>query len=277
MKKIFLATAIAVCAAAPTAVLAQDQPSGAGGPHTFTANIGLFSEYIFRGVTQTGGEPAVQGGFDYSHTSGIYVGTWASNISWLQDFKVYEQSSVEWDFYGGIKRNIGDTDFFFDVGTIYYWFPGNKIAGWSANTWEIYAGAGWKWLGVRASYSLRDYFGARPNANQDATDGTIYWDFFANYPVGETGLTLMAHYGILDVKNDGSRDLGTEVSYNDWRLGVSYLIPTTFLKGTEIGAFYTDTDVKDGQTANTNFYRDLTTKAMNTADSAFVVYVKKTF
>ncbi len=254
MKKILAATAFAACAAAPTAVLAQDQPSGTGGPHTFTANIGLFSEYIFRGVTQTGGDPAVQGGFDYSHASGFYAGTWASNISWLQDFKTYEQSSIEWDFYGGFKRNFGSSDFFYDVGTIYYWFPGNKIAGWSANTWEGYIGVGWKWLGVRMSYSFKDYFGARPNANADPTDGTIYWDLFANYPVGDTGITLMA----------------------DWKLGASYVIPTTFLKGTEVGAFYTDTDVKNGA-AGTNFYRDLTSKGLNTADSAFVVYVKKTF
>jgi uncharacterized protein (TIGR02001 family) len=276
MKRILVATAFAACAVAPSAVLAQDQPSGTGGPHTFTANIGLFSEYIFRGVTQTGGEPAVQGGFDYSHTTGIYAGTWASNISWLQDFKVYEQSSIEWDFYGGIKRNFGSSDFYFDVGTIYYWFPGNKIAGWSANTWEIYGGLGWKWLGFRYSYSLKDYFGARPNANTDETSGTWYLDFFANYPVGETGITLMAHYGILDVANDGERSLGTEASYNDWKLGISYTVQGGVVKGLELGAFYTDTDIKNGDNGR-NFYTDATTKNLNTADSAFVVYVKKTF
>lgn len=271
MKRILFATALAASAGIPATVMAQDSP------HTFTANIGLFSEYIFRGVTQTGGEPAVQGGFDYSHTpTGLYAGTWASNISWLQDFKVYEQSSIEWDFYGGIKRNFGASDFWYDIGSIYYWYPGSKIAGWSANTWEVYVGLGWKWLGVKASYSLKDYFGARPNANADPTDGTIYWDLFANYPVGDSGITLIAHYGILDVKNDGDKDLGTEASYNDWKLGASYVIPTTFLKGTEVGAYYTDTDIKDGA-AGTNFYRDFTTKALNTADSAFVAYVKKTF
>ncbi len=277
MKRTLLATAFVASSAAPAAVLAQDSP------HVFTANVGLFSEYIFRGVTQTQGDPAVQGGFDYSHTpTGLYAGTWASNISWLQDFNTYQSSSIEWDFYGGIKRNIGSTDFYFDVGTIYYWFPGDRIAGWSANTWEAYVGLGWKWLGVKASYSLRDYFGARPNSNQDSTDGTMYWDFFANYPVGDTGLTLMAHYGILDVKNDGDKDLGTKASYNDWRLGASYVIPSTFLKGLEVGAYYTDTDVKNGN-AGTNFYTDLTGNAArtapgyNTAKSAFVAYVKKTF
>jgi len=275
MKRTLLATAFAAAAAAPAVVVAQDSP------HTFTANIGLFSEYIFRGVTQTGGEPAVQGGFDYSHTpTGLYAGTWASNVSWLQDFRYYEQSSIEWDFYGGIKRNFGSSDFYWDVGTLYYWYPrGDKFPGaatWSPNTWEVYAGAGWKWLGVKYSYSLSDYFGARPNANTDETSGTWYLDFFANFPVGETGITLIGHYGILDVKNDGDRSLSTEASYNDWKLGASYTIQQSFLKGTEVGAYYTDTDVKNGDNGR-NFYTDATSKNLNTADSAFVVYVKKTF
>lgn len=276
MKRTLVATTFLLSAATPLAALAQDQPSGVSSPHSLTANVGLFSEYIFRGVTQTGGEPALQGGFDYSHASGLYAGTWASNISWLQDFKVYEQSSVEIDFYGGFKRNIGATDFFFDVGTIYYWFPGNRIAGWSANTWELYGGLGWKWLGFRYSYSLRDYFGARPNANTEDSQGSWYLDFFANYPVGETGVTLMAHYGILDVANDGERSQSTEASYNDWKLGVSYTVQGGVVKGLELGAFYTDTDVKNGDNGR-NFYTDATRKNLNTADSAFVVYVKKTF
>src|SRR3954463_3838966 len=53
--------------------------------HNFTGNVGLFSQYIFRGLTQTDRNPAVQGGFDYAHKSGFYAGTWASNISWLRD------------------------------------------------------------------------------------------------------------------------------------------------------------------------------------------------
>jgi len=269
MKKTLLVGAFLASAAAPAAVLAQDSP------HTFTANVGLFSEYIFRGVSQTAGQPAVQGGFDYAHASGLYAGTWASNVSWLQDFGLYERSSLEWDFYGGIKRNFGSSDFWFDVGTLYYWYPGNKVAGNSANTWELYGAVGWKWLGVKMSYSLTDYFGARPNANADKTDGTIYWDFFANYPVGETGITLIAHYGILDVKNDGSEDLATKVSYNDFKLGASYTIPTTFLKGTEVGLYYTDTDVKNSQVTGTSYYTDLT--GYETAKNAWVVYAKKTF
>src|SRR5882762_1613849 len=86
--------------------------------HTLTANVGVFSEYIFRGLAQTTGKPAVQGGFDYAHASGFYLGTWGSNISWLEDFGAYSRSSLEWDFYGGYKANFpGSDDWNYDVGT----------------------------------------------------------------------------------------------------------------------------------------------------------------
>src|SRR5437762_3247023 len=54
--------------------------------HTITGNVGLFSQYIFRGLTQTNENPALQGGFDYAHISGLYAGVWGSNISWISDF-----------------------------------------------------------------------------------------------------------------------------------------------------------------------------------------------
>src|SRR5207237_1081318 len=74
--------------------VAQTPAPAATPEHTFTANVGLFSEYIFRGISQTGGRPAVQGGFDYAHASGLYLGTWASNISWLEDFGLYNRSRL---------------------------------------------------------------------------------------------------------------------------------------------------------------------------------------
>ena len=48
--------------------------------HTLSANVGLFSEYVFRGITNSNEGPAIQGGFDYAHASGFYAGAWASNI-----------------------------------------------------------------------------------------------------------------------------------------------------------------------------------------------------
>lgn len=252
-----------------TAALAQTPaaPAPAATPeHTVTANVGIFSEYLFRGIAQTAGKPAVQGGFDYAHSSGLYAGTWASNISWLEDFGAYSRSSLEWDFYAGYKASIGDSDFSYDVGTLYYYYPGKRFPGViKADTWELYGAIGWKWLSAKASYNLKDYFGARPTGAK--TDGTWYVDLSAAYPVGESGVTLLAHYGILDVKNDASGD--AKVSYDDWKLGASYTVPDGVLKGLEVGAYYSGTNAKKP------FYTDLT--GYDTGKDRGVVYVKKTF
>src|SRR3977135_1191 len=105
---------------AGSALAQTPAPAAAPAPtpeHTFTANVGLFSEYIFRGIGQTAGRAAVQGGFAYAHSSGFYAGTWASNISWLEDFGAYNRSSLEWDFYGGYKQNFpGSEDLFYVIG-----------------------------------------------------------------------------------------------------------------------------------------------------------------
>jgi uncharacterized protein (TIGR02001 family) len=264
-----LVNALTVAALLPTAALAQSTPPAAppAPDYTLTANAGLFSEYIFRGISQTTGKPAVQGGFDWAHSSGFYLGTWASNISWLEDFGVYTRSSLEWDFYGGYKANFpGSEDWSYDVGTIYYYYPGTRDPGVvSANTWEIYAAINWKWIGAKASYNIDDYFGAQPAGKK--TDGTWYFDFYANYPVADTGFTLLGHFGILNVNNDGSGN--TKVSYNDWKAGASYAVAEGPLKGVEVGAYYS------GNNAKKAFYTDLT--GYNTAKDVGVVYVKKTF
>ena len=197
-----LVNALAVAALLPTAALAQTPPPAIppAPDYTLTANAGLFSEYIFRGISQTAGKPAVQGGFDWAHSSGFYLGTWGSNVSWLEDFEVYTRSSLEWDFYGGYKGSIND-DWNYDLGTIYYLYPGNHSGYPSANSWELYGAINWKWLGAKASYNLDDYFGAQPAGKK--TDGTWYFDFYANYPLADTGVTLVGHFGILNVSHDG--------------------------------------------------------------------------
>ena len=259
-------TALAQTAPAPAPAPAAVPPAP---EHTVTANIGLFSEYIFRGISQTGGKPAVQGGFDYAHASGFYAGTWASNISWLEDFGAYNRSSLEWDFYGGYKNTFpGQEDWNYDVGLLYYYYPGKKNENISsANTLEVYGAVGWKWVSLKTSYTLSDnYFGTRPTGEK--SQGTWYWDLSATYPVPDTAWALVGHVGGLHLRNNGSGDF--DANYTDWKLGASYTVPDgTFLKGLEVGAYYTDNNAKD------TFYTDLT--GYDTAKARGVVYVKKTF
>src|SRR3954467_4253717 len=118
MRKTIASLSVAAALSLPALALAQQAPAAPASPHTLTGNFGFFSQYIFRGLTQTDRKPALQGGFDFAHKSGFYAGTWASNISWLQDSNAYSRGgSLEWDFYGGWKPTIGD--FTFDIGTLY--------------------------------------------------------------------------------------------------------------------------------------------------------------
>ena len=265
-----LPVALAFAAAASVAQ-AQTPAAPATPEHTLTANVGIFSEYIFRGISQTAKEPALQGGFDYAHSSGFYLGTWASNVSWLQDFGAYSRSSLEWDFYGGFKAPIGSDGWFFDVGGIYYYYPGKRNPGViNADTFELYGAIGWNWVSLKLSYSLDDYFGARPTGQK--TDGTYYVDLSATYPIADSGFALVGHVGYLDVKddgNDGDLTTGGKASYTDWKIGFSYTVPEGPVKGLELGAYYTDNDAKS------RFYTDLT--GYDTSKGRGVVYVKKTF
>jgi uncharacterized protein (TIGR02001 family) len=307
MRKKLLGLAAAAALAAPAMGMAAEES-----PHTFTANVGLYSQYIFRGLTQTNEDPALQGGFDYSYAlSGapatFYLGTWASNVSWLKENfssvangtqgQYSEGGSLEVDFYGGFKGNFGKTDFTWDVGLLYYWYPGQPagtLAGGGlcfigtsgcpeADILEGYVGLGWKWFTVKYSYGFTsDSFGW-PGADEQ------YLDFSVSYPVGETGVTLGAHYGIQ--KYDGNIpgtlvDYDDLLSYDDYRISIAYDLgkASSKLAGAEIGAMYTGTSGANncgyGSVTETGTVAGALCTGVypkNISDEQFTVWFKKTF
>ena len=183
-------TALAFAALIPVAGLAQT-PAPATTPSepdwTFTGNVGLFSQYVFRGISQTNEKPAVQGGFDLGHKSGFYAGTWASNVSWIADGYFSPpnpppppSASMEWDFYGGYKGSL-PMDFGYDLGVLYYYYPGSYPTGFTKpNTTELYAALSWKWLSFKYSYSADNKTFGIPNSR-----GSYYLDLTASYDIVE--------------------------------------------------------------------------------------------
>ena len=227
-------------------------------PSPVTGNITLASEYRFRGIDQTFGKPAIQGGFDYSHASGIYLGNWNSNVSQGAGFP---GGNIEMDFYGGYKKAFGD--FGVDVGFIYYAYPGTDP---KIDNKEIYIGGSWKFLSAKLFYSLDDYFSVRGD-NDQSTKGTTYLDVAANHDLG-SGWGLVAHYGRTNFKHvsDGS--------YSDWKLGV-----TKDISGWLLGAAYVGTNAK-GDCGNGEFYCFPNTDGSKVRDagrSTLVFSVGKTF
>ena len=233
MKKILLATLLASAFMTPAmAQTASEAPEAS----PLTANIGLFSSYRFRGIDQTFGKPAVQGGVDYAHSSGLYVGNWNSNVKSGAGFP---DGSLEMDFYGGYKTTFGD--FGLDVGGILYYYPGSKARtldakanGGAVKNKELYVGGSWKFLSLKYSYSIDDYFSMRGwDANEStgkSTRGTSYLDLSANYDLGD-GWGVNGHLGHLYAKNM------RKGSYSDWKIGV-----TKDLSGWVIGLSYIDTN-----------------------------------
>ena len=218
-----LATALAALAtiAAAGAAHAGDGP--------FTANVGLVSDYAYRGSSQTDERPALQGGFDYAHDSGLYAGVWGSNVSWLSDSNPNVHNSLELDLYGGYKGTIGAIGY--DVGLLQYYYPGSYPKGFnSPDTLEGYIGLSWEFLSFKYSYAFTDLFG------YEKSDGSQYYDLGAAVDVGG-GFTLAAHVGYSDIK--GQDD------YTDWKLGV-----TKEFGGFNFGLHYVDTDVNNADLAD---------------------------
>ena len=217
----FLAPAAAAAIAITSVGHAEDAPAG---PHHFTANVGIYSQYVFRGLAQTNERPALQGGFDYSHDSGFYAGTWLSNISWFSDTNAGTTSSLEWDGYGGFKKTWAN-GILTDIGYLRYQYPGSfpGLAPGTVepNTDEVYLGVGWKWASLKYSYSIDDTFGV------EDSDGASYIDLTVTVPLPQ-GFTLALHAG--QQKFEGASTYavlsGTDndalYGYEDYRATLSY-------------------------------------------------------
>lgn len=208
---------------------AQEQ-SGANSEHTVTGNLSLFSQYIYRGISQTDKKPALQGGVDYSHSSGFYAGVWGSNISWISDATPPASSSLELDFYGGFKKSMGD--FSYDIGFLHYQYPGHYPTGFlKPNTNELYGQVGWKWVSLKYSHSLTNTFGVANSKN------TYYLDLSVAIPVTDQ-LTLTAHIGRQKYKGDIAGVSNDLYSYTDYKFEGAY----AFTKDWVAGVGYTKTN-----------------------------------
>ncbi|CAM8407691.1 Conserved hypothetical protein CHP02001 [Candidatus Methylopumilus universalis] len=278
MHKSLITTAVLGALAAPSFVFAAD----AAPASDFTAayNVGLFSQYIFRGLTQTNNKPALQGGFDVNHKSGLYIGGWASNVSWLRDNAneavgpVYQSGgSLEIDLYGGFKTDVKGVGI--DIGALQYYYPGalNKAVYDKANTTELYGALSYGWLQAKVSSVVSKdawAFGKKYNAGTNGDDerGTYYAELNANIPLADTGITALIHVGRQEFNQAKSLPTNPEASYTDWKLGLT----KGFDGGLNIGAFYTDTNISTANAA-----ANWTYAGRNIGESTGTVFVQKTF
>ncbi len=241
LKKLTLAIAAASAVTATNFAVAETVASPVG-DFDVSMNVGLTSDYIFRGISQTQGDAAIQGGLDVAHESGLYIGTWASNV----DFGDSVDGNVEFDYYLGFANDIGE-NLSYDLGWIKYDYPGNS----SLNFSEYYGSFSAYGFKVGAAYS-DDFVG---------DDTTLYsyvgYEYTLPYEIG-----LALQYGNYDFKQ--ATFASGEDSYNDWSIGL-----TKTLAGLDFGLTYTDTDLSDSDCAGFIGKDDF-------CDANFVLSVSKT-
>ncbi|TLT60465.1 hypothetical protein FD887_18670 [Acinetobacter baumannii] len=230
MKFALKAVTFGVLTAGSTMVMAEDAPSFYG--ITATGSVAATTDYRFRGITQSSNNPAIQGGFTFSHKSGAYVALWGSSV----DFNT-PGVSTETDISLGYTNTLKLSDTLaptYDVGVIRYGYIGSD----SKFTNPYYGDTGFDFtefygkltfadslfkgdaLSVGVNYS-NDYWGHSDE----------FWYFNVGYsaPIADTGFTGLASVGYNKLKNKDSLLVvaggpGEDDSYIDYKVGVNYNI-----------------------------------------------------
>jgi uncharacterized protein (TIGR02001 family) len=232
---------------------------------SLTGNMTINSDYKFRGISLSQNGPAIQGGIDYNHSTGLYIGNWNSSMRGVPNMNnddVDSNSGMQSNVYAGWRKDVykGIT---VDVGTISYLYPqatsgGSKI---NYSTNEVYAGVGYGPVAVKYSQTTSNYFGLNNSS------GTQYYQADVKQGLGIINsalkdLSVVAHYGHTQVANNSN------LNYNDMNIGAIYSFPG---KWDLAARYYTNSSMSNkfkqyNSWNGTNFYQN-----------AFVASVTKTF
>ncbi len=202
----------------------------------FSANIGVTSNYVWRGATQTGNGPAVQGGFDYASDIGIYVGTWVSNVNFGNEadidggvVSIRSGAESEVDVYAGWGMDFGD-NLGIDLGYVYYGYTQNESG---SNFGELYGSFNFWWFEVGVAGTVNDQScnGADLNCTNDEDTGAFvagdyaYWGKVA-VPLGETW-SIAGTLGEYKFTNDGVTIAPfekTDYNYLWWQIDLTHFM-----------------------------------------------------
>ncbi|MCA3017211.1 MAG: hypothetical protein ING73_16555 [Rhodocyclaceae bacterium] len=230
LPKLVLAALAAAGAMATTNAAAQAAPATpAPTPeHTLATKVSVYSEYEYRGITQTSEKPALQLNLDYSHASGFYAGAFLTNIKWLKDtgkaggFKA--EGDLELDLFAGYKFEIVK-DVTMDLGYLRYEYPSNSGFNPKPNTDELYVGLSGGPFSAKYSYSTSTLFGV-PNSK-----GSTFFELnFAQEVMPK--LTLNAQVARQSVKKNST------LTYSVYKAGATYDLGD----GWATGAYYKTTN-----------------------------------
>ena len=246
------------------ASMAQTAP--AAPESTLSFNVGVVTDYRYRGISQSSRNPAVQIGADYAHKSGFYIGAWHSTIQWITDNSSYAPATTvkgagELDIYGGYKGEIVK-GLGYDVGMLRYEYLGNTLEDTggakygvydNANTTEVYGALSFGMFTAKYSFSTTPLFGNLRSS------GSGYLDLSATVDLGN-GLSVVPHFGAQSVANV------PVAAYNDY----SVTLNKDFGNGMVASLAYVTTNAN-----KTNYARPSDNKFLG--ESAGVIGIKYTF
>ncbi len=207
-----------------TATIALGLGLGSGPIHAeISGDLSATTDYVWRGVSQTLGRPAVQGGLNYSHVSGAYAGIWASNVNFFDpnapgaDPADDDKANLELDYNLGMTGATAQ-ELNWDVGVYHYTYPGAVKALLDSSD-EYYAGATYRWANLK-----------------------LYRDFDSHATYLQAGATAdLPHEMTLSI-GLGRYRLNDSPDYSDYRLA---MFGATHGFGIELS--YTDTTMNKGR------------------------------
>jgi hypothetical protein len=275
-KSIFAGARIFAAASVGTLAIALSASASAEGPYSFSADIGVVSNYMWRGVSQTQDGPAVQGGLTFNHESGFSAGIWASNVDFNDEGVAQpvtiladpttpsgfeedvngnlvgttagssssDSANYEVDLSLGYGGNITD-DLSYGLSAVYYAYPDGK----DSNFAELGASMTFKWFTIGTAYTV---FGENDGGRGDDGDWYSYASFeYGDLPFG-LGVGLRGGYtsfrydqqptGVTYVDAAGNTVVVTD-SANYWNYGASITKDAG-----DFGTFSLNWDQNDGNT-----------------------------
>ena len=227
---LFATAGIANAQTAQSGQTAQTPAPAAAAPTSPVAfNVGLVTDYRFRGISQTRLKPALQGGVDYTHDSGLYLGLWASTIRILRDAPG-GKGPAELDIYGGYKGKIND-DFAYDVGVLRYQYPRENFNP-TVNTTELYGAVTYGPATLKYSHSVgKQTFGVANSRNSYYLEGAATFDLGNGYSVtphighqgykGSVAGVGNGYASYTDYSLGGAKDLGNGISLSATIVGTN--------------------------------------------------------
>ena len=219
-----------------------DAPAESPKPFKITGGATLTSDYRFRGLTQTNETGAIQGTLNVNHSSGLYIGTWASTIDGGLDGStpaLTGYGSAEVDLYGGFSKTL-KSGLGFDVGLLYYYYA-DRAKGLNTDFFEPYASINYTIGPVNAKLGAAYAWGGQDGLNFTAgKDDNIYVYGELAGGIPSTPLTLKGHLGYTDGSLGLVNPTAADDTYLDWSVTLE-AVGGPF----KAGVSYVDTDITE--------------------------------